>query len=71
FIEAMFKTKLRELFGNDWFANKSLAEYLQDYFAAGQRFYIDKFVQKIGFIDLDPKFLANEINAMRTFSRRR
>ncbi|MBM4174957.1 MAG: hypothetical protein FJ213_02130 [Ignavibacteria bacterium] len=69
FIEAMFKTKIRELYGHNWFENKSLADYMKDYFSAGQRFYIDKFIQKIGFIDLDPKFLANELNEMRSFAR--
>ncbi|MCX8010681.1 MAG: M3 family metallopeptidase, partial [Ignavibacteria bacterium] len=71
FIEAMFKTKLRELFGDDWYMNNSIKDYLSDFFQYGQKFTIDEFIQKIGFTDLDPKFLANEINEMRTFSRKK
>ncbi len=71
FIEAMFKTKLRELFGNEWYSNNALGSYLKDFFQYGQRYSIDEFIRKIGFIEIDPKFLSNEINSLRDFARRR
>jgi hypothetical protein len=71
FIEAMFKTKLRELFGEEWYTNNALGKYFKDFFQYGQRYSIDEFVKKIGFIEIDPKFLSNEINSLRDFTRRR
>ncbi|MCX8056526.1 MAG: hypothetical protein N3F03_02815 [Ignavibacteria bacterium] len=69
FIESMMKTKIREKFGNNWFKNPELQNYLKKFIERGRFLTKDKFLVEIGYYDLDPRFYFNEIISMKERAR--
>jgi len=64
FIEAMMKTKVREKFGNEWFKNSDLGNYLSKFLEKGKKYTVTEFLKDIGFYEVEPRFFYNEIIAL-------
>ena len=69
FIEAMMKTRIREKFGDEWFKNGGLKDYLMNYFTKGRKWTKDKFLVEIGYYNLDPRFFFNEVISLKEKSK--
>lgn len=70
FLESMLKTKTREKFGDIWFKNPSVNNYLNDFFKKSTSYNADKFLVDIGYYFLDPRFFFNEIISMNEKARK-
>lgn len=70
FLESMLKTKTREKFGDEWFKNPSVNNYLNDFFKKSTSYNADQFLIDIGYYFLDPRFFFNEIITMNEKARK-
>ncbi|MGB9665028.1 MAG: hypothetical protein ACPL25_08935 [Ignavibacteria bacterium] len=69
FIEAMIKTRIREKFGEKWFRNPELKNYLMNFVTKGRKLSKDKFLVEIGYYNLDPIFFFNEVISLSEKSK--
>jgi hypothetical protein len=60
-LECMLREYLRSKFGRDWFTNRSAAGFLKEIWETGQLYRADELCREIGFRELDPRILAEEL----------
>jgi hypothetical protein len=69
FVEAMMKTRIREKFGENWYKNPGLKDYLMSFLTKGRKLSKDKFLVEVGFYNLDPRFFFNEVISLNEKSK--
>lgn len=69
FLESMMKTKIREKYGQDWFLNQNLKNYLIKFLQRGKALNKDNFLMEIGYYYLDPRFFFNDIISLTEKSK--
>ena len=60
-LECMLREHLRSKYGSDWFMNRSAAGFLKEIWETGQLYRADELCREIGFRELDPQILAEEL----------
>jgi hypothetical protein len=60
-FEAQLREALVEKFGEGWFENEKAGDYLKELWSYGQKYKADELVQTIGYVELDPDPLLEEI----------
>jgi hypothetical protein len=60
-LEGQIRAALQEEFGDEWFASPKAGKFLMDLWSYGQKYTADEFVKTIGYVDLDPDPMLQEI----------
>jgi hypothetical protein len=61
-LEGQIRAALEEQFGEDWFRNEKAGDFLKELWSYGQKYTADELVKTIGYVDLDPDPMLNEIS---------
>jgi len=61
-LEGQIRAALVEQFGEDWFRNEKAGAFLKELWSYGQKYTADELVKTIGYVDLDPDPMLNEIS---------
>ena len=60
-LEAMLREYLRSKYGRAWFLNRSAGRFLKEIWETGMLYRADELCREIGFANLDPQILAEEL----------
>jgi hypothetical protein len=60
-LEAMLREYLRSKYGKTWFLNRSAGGFLKEIWETGMLYRADELCREIGFTNLDPQILTEEL----------
>jgi oligoendopeptidase F len=60
-FEGQLREAMMEKYGDEWFENENAGEYLKELWSYGQKFKAEELVQTVGYVELDPESLMEEI----------